>query len=414
MKNWGEKRMFLIPIICLIFIISIACNLTVSDKVIFDQANNSAGHSAGYSSDQQISQEENHTYDSEASPQKNESIHPSGQEQTQDQYPESLNSLSDEVIPFFVFNHQDLYVIDYEKSRYSKNENAININQKFAVDWGDPRIFDTRSGEVISKIYWNNCEEPFYNNLSENFLIIICTFDEQPELNKIQAWDLLNNSFLGEIPLGPNGIQYQYFASSPTEDQFLISSYGYPSKLFTISPFQEISFDKQAEIQGELVSSPDKQFFISKFGYSYLWKWTENGIENIDSGIATPYPDLLSVSPNAEFLVFSDYENGKSGLGTANIKVFDRIKKQEIYNVVENNLMAGGFIVDEAALSPDGKYLFVSGSKGVGSYEYFVIIINIDSGSVEHSFALRNGVPNKLRIEFLPVSIRNSWLWEGY
>lgn len=414
MKNWGEKRMFLIPIIFLIFIISISCNLIASDKIISDLANNSAGHTTGDSAGEQIFQEENRTHDGEGSSQKNETIKPYEQDQTQDQNPEILNTFPDNVIPYFVFNHHDLYVIDYEKSRYSRNENAIIINQKFAVDWGDPRIYDTRSGEIISKINWNNCEEPLYYNLSENFLIIICTFEEQPELNKIQAWDLSKNSFLGEITLGPNGIQYQYFASSPNEDRFLISAIGYPSKLFTISPFQEISLDNRAEIQGELVSSPDKQFFISKFGYINLWKWTENGVEIIDTGIGTPYPNLLSVSPNAELLVYSDYENGKSGLGTANIKVFDRITKQEIFNVLEKNLMVGGFIVDEAALSPDGKYLFVNGIKEVGSYEYFVIVINIDSVSVEHSFALRNGVPNKLRIEYLPVSIRNSWSWEGY
>ena len=315
------------------------------------------------------------------------------------------NKNTDELIPVFIFNADNLYIVDYEMNTYYINHRAYSINKDFEVNYGNPLVRDLLSGEVVGQIQLSNCDHPGSNFLIENYMVILCEYDCPPDQDKIQAWDFSNNSYIGEIHVGwaEYCSNYVYFAHAPDNNRFLLSSPQGYTRLFSINPFQELSMDADDYIGGELVSSPDKTYVVAN-GES-LWKWTNNGIEFVDKFQASNY---LSVSSNVEFAVYRDYSKSPE----VEMVVFDRVNNNEVLRISEDDLMYGGFDIDKSALSHDGEYLFLSG-KNID--DYYIIVMKTRTGEFLRNFGpFGNLVPGGLRIEYLPESIRKNWVWEDY
>lgn len=333
--------------------------------------------------------------------------------------PESKSNNSNDLTPFFLFNKNETYIIDYEKGQYSIKNKNYSINKDYMVNnWGIPTIYDVVTGERLFTISDLNCEVDPYNFLIGDYLINRCGFhDDNPNSEKIQAWDLSKNAYIGEIPLTYNGF-YVNFAASPDNTHFLLSGLEAYARLFSIDPFQEISMQANRGLIQDLFSSPDKEYIISD--NRALWKWTGNDVELIESiPELSASHEILSVSSEADYIVYL-YHHLEHKAIPSTLIVKDRKTNIEVLNISQNDPIFSGLEIRDSAISHDGYTLLVSTSKNlsvgtIGKFEYYLFVIQTKTGKVLHQFGPLSGpIPQRLRVEYLPETIRDTWVWENY
>ncbi len=322
------------------------------------------------------------------------------------------------LVPFFIFHQRDTVIIDYEKGLYATKEDIYSLNEKYTVDYGQPQVRDVVTGKLLLQIKFPNCDFPTDNYLVGDYLVNRCGFrDDAPDSEKIQAWNLSDNSYIGEIPLNYNGL-YVYFAEAPDSNHFLLSGPFAYTRLFRFDPFQELPMQAKGSLTKDLFPSPDKKFVISE--NRALWRWTGNDVELIESvPELSPSHEILSVSTDADYVVYLyHYVDNKMIPSTLIVK--DRKTNIEVLSLSQDDPIFSGLEIRDSAISHDGSLLLVSTIKNlsvgtVGKFEYYLFVIQTKSGEVLHQFGPLSGpVPQRLSVEYLPEAIRETWVWEKY
>ena len=332
--------------------------------------------------------------------------------------PENDGALNNEnfvknLTPFFVYAADKTYVIDYVNNKISTTHRLLNVDKRFLSLNIPTSIFNSKDLSKLGDLPIEDCGLIQNVFIMDNYAISNCQYDCPPDQSKIQVWDIRSNSMIGELHIGWDEYcsYYNSLVYAPDNGRFLLSGPSSYARMFRINPLEEIEISNDENLVGQLTSSPDKKYVVAD--NRALWKWNDDGIEFIQAVSPPRTANMLSISSNAEYLVY-EYRGGQN---SDFVIVEKRETKSEIFRINKDDLMYGGFYPNYSAISHDGKYLFVSGYTLVNNIEeYYVIQIDISSGDFVHNFGpnYSNSFPSKLRIEYLPESIINNWVWESY
>jgi len=327
--------------------------------------------------------------------------------------PSNNNNFLENLKPFFVYAADKTYVIDYENNKIATAHRILNVDKQFLSLDFSKSMFNTNNLSKSVDLPIEDCDLIQNVFIMDDYAISNCQFDCPPDRSKIQVWDIRSYSMIGELHIGWDEYcsYYNSMIYAPDNNRFLLSGPSSYARMFSINPLKEIQISNDENLVGQLTSSPDKKYVVAD--NRALWRWNDDGIEFITSVSPPRTANLLSVSSNAEYLVY-EYRGGQN---SDFVIVEKRESKSEVFRISKDDLMYGGFSPDYSALSPDGKYLFISGDTLVNNVEeYYVIQINIATSEFIHNFGPHNSsaFPSKLRIEYLPESIINNWEWESY
>lgn len=329
---------------------------------------------------------------------------------------ESLQA-DDEIVPgslspYFVFYADELYVVDYENRKIFQVWDGIYLTERYIVDFGSSRILQTANHREYTNLLITKCPYMSGNNVFDHYFLILCQVSNFPD-NNMQLFDIRDGVQVGfhDFNAEGNSTVYHSILPSPDNKYFLLWDFSAFTRLFSVIPFQEIPINTDVQFSGELIASPDRKYVIAN--NEVLLKWNDNSIEVVD---IFNYPEiLLAASSDANELAFrvlgSNYAD--------DIIVVDRYSGNEIFRYPVVDLLYGGFDPDYATFSPDGDYLWISGEGLYSENEgdQYVLQIDLRASEVVHVFGPfpnNEGLPWKLRIEYLPDQIRDTWAWEGY
>lgn len=314
--------------------------------------------------------------------------------------------------PYFVFQTDQLFVVDYDNRKVSRLRDGVYLTERYIVDYGSSRIMQTATLKEYTNLPITNCPYMSGNYVFDHYFLILCQASNFPE-NNMQLVDIRDGVQVGFHDFSPEGNSTVYHSILPSPDNkyFLLWDFFAFTRLFSVNPFQEIPVNSDVQFSGELTASPDRKYVIAN--KEALLKWNENRIEVVD---IFNYPEiLLAASSDANELALrvlgSNYAD--------DIIVVERNSGNEIFRYPVVDLLYGGFDPDYATFSPDGGYLWISGEGLYSENEgdRYVLQLDIRASEVVHVFGPfpnSEGLPWKLRIEYLPELIRDTWVWEGY
>lgn len=322
---------------------------------------------------------------------------------------------SDSLSPFFVFNANKLYVVDYSKRKIATPRTGYFITERYIVNWGSSNIFRTTTQDEYKTL---DIDCPNIGSVYpfDNYFLNLCQ-GANFQKNEMQLYDIRDNLLVGSYDFNVGGNYVEYFlwiTSSPDYKYFLAYDPSNEAKrIFSVDPLQPMPINEEIRIVGDVFSSPDRNYLIvgNSGRETLLLKWNDGELEVIER---IEFPSkLLATSSDAQQLVIQS----KNSNNEDEVLVIDRNTGEVIYRYPAMDLLYGGFFPDYAALAHDGSYLFISGEAGYSENDgdYYVLMIDVASGKFINNFGPYNdGIPFALRIEYLPDSIRNTWDWEDY
>ncbi|MHC1740067.1 MAG: hypothetical protein AB9897_03035 [Anaerolineaceae bacterium] len=322
------------------------------------------------------------------------------------------------VVPFLVYTDFDLHFYDFENDKIYQTDGDL-VNQKYIYYGG--KVKNLITNEVMTSFEKDRCGMYKAEMISEKLVLVYGCYSENNDGNNriMPIWDMKTGELVTEITVDEDLDNFTDILVSPDNELFLLASPNVCSKIFSTKTFEQIAptQTQNCNYLTSLSPSANRQYFVSNVHEFTVWKWTPNGIEQIESPFLSDITTKVIDSTTGE-VAYYIMGGGPSISNDGNLLAYpDSIESFSIIDLTTGKIahtvaVENAIGSHQSALSPDNKYLFIS-NQGGGDETASIFVYDLDQNMLVQKIpsSYENIIIQNLRIEYLPEEILTKWEW---